>query len=388
MKKLVALTPILFLAASLAACQLVSTPAPLPAPTTVPTATSIPPTPTPVPTAVPTQTPVLPLNSPNGAPLRSIHMFTPQDGWGLIDNALLVTHNGGANWASVPLPSGEITPFVASDFISLNEARLVLPAPDGKTGILYYTEDGGPDWQVFPIPFVQGQLDRNGFFMETVSSNPTGMEIAIYQTSDWVSWAKNYPAAGETIPKEGLKTGISFIDGQRGWLGLAAQPNKIGLYRTTDSGRSWSLQDLPLPQNIGSLKTSAQPPFFFHGNSTNGFLPVDFTALESEEGMRVFYATQDGGETWTPGEGLPEGGAYTFLDAQTGWAWGKRGLYSTADGGKKWLLMPVAFNRSEHATQIDFLDAQNGWLLTVGQQSRVHLYRTTNGGYGWTAVIP
>lgn len=388
MKKLVAMTSILFLVAGLAACQLTPTPAPLPMPTATITLTPLPPTPT----VTPTSTPIPPLNSPNGPPLRAISMLTLKDGWGLIENALLVTHDGGATWASIPLSAAEVTPGTAFDFVNLNEVHLVIPAADGKTGWLYYTSDGGQTWEINPVPFARGQLDRYGFFMERVSTGADGMEIALYRTMNWIGWTKIFPAttgeAGTTIPKEGIKTGFSFLNSERGWIGLKDQINQVGLYQTTNSGQNWFQQDVPLPQNIGTLTTSAQPPFFFLENATDGFLPVDFTAQETGASTRFFYITQDGGETWTPGGSVPEGGVYTFLDPQTGWAWGKRGVYATTDGAKTWLLLPVAFNRAEEATGINFLDAKNGWLVTVGQKSRVHLYRTTDGGYSWTATIP
>jgi len=43
-------------------------------------------------------------------------------------------------------------------------------------------------------------------------------------------------------------------------------------------------------------------------------------------------------------------------------------------------LLPVAFGHSEHATYINFIDSKNGWLVTVGQGSRVRLYSTADGG--------
>jgi photosystem II stability/assembly factor-like uncharacterized protein len=115
---------------------------------------------------------------------------------------------------------------------------------------------------------------------------------------------------------------------------------------------------------------------------------VDYVTTDTGEENRVFYLTADGGSTWVPGGSIPEGGVYSFLDANVGWAWGKRGLYGTTDGGQTWLPLPGGFNRSEHATWINFVDPQNGWLLTVGQNSRVRIYRSTDGGNTWLVAAP
>lgn len=380
MKKLVAIVPILLLVA----CQALATPVPE-LPTAAPTVTLTPWPPTA--TVIPTNTPTLPLNSPNGPPLRAIQMFSIKDGWGLIETALLVTHDGGATWFSVPLPEGEVNARTAFEFVSADEAYLVVPDEGQNTGKLYYTANGGQNWQVYPVPYGAGQLDRYGFYLESLAAEPGGPEVALYQTLDWMSWTRVF-STESSEPREGQKTGLAFLDRERGWLGLADQLNGVGLYRTLDSGRTWQPQALPLPENMSALKTAAQPPVFFLENALEGFLPVDFTALETGDRTRVFYVTHDGGETWQPGQPLPESAAYTFLDAHTGWAWGKRGLYTTTDAAQTWLLLPVAFNRTEQATWINFLDAKNGWLVTVGQGSRVHLYRTTDGGYNWSATIP
>jgi photosystem II stability/assembly factor-like uncharacterized protein len=392
-KKLVVTTLIFFLLVGLAACQLVPTPVPPPpSPTPTVTFTPIPPKPT----ATPTITPIPPLNSPNGPPLRSIHMFTYQDGWGLIDNALLVTHDSGVTWASVPLPDASVDLSTGSIFFDAKTAYFLVPASDGKTGLFLATTNGGGTWQVTPVPFVHGRLSFVntivGFVYEILDAN-TG-NIAIYQTLDGgQTWGRLYdqatPPSDGSLPTTGVKNGMSFIDPSQGWIGFSSTTQgEILLYRSNDSGRSWHKQDLPLPENSDAYQVTVLPPIFIRENYVDGLLPVDFSLLETGASNRIFYFTHDSGNTWTPGAAIPDGGVYTFIDANTGWAWGKRGLYFTSDGAQTWLLLPVAFNRSEHATCINFIDSKYGWLVTTGQGSRVRLYRTTDGGYTWTNTIP
>jgi photosystem II stability/assembly factor-like uncharacterized protein len=391
-KKLVVPALIFLLLAGLAACQLAPTPVPLP-PSPMPTATLTPLPPTP--TAAPTQTPILPLNSPNGPPLKSIHMFTPQDGWGLVDDALLLTHDGGLSWYSVPLPDGQVSKSTEAVFLNMNLVFLLLPAPDGQSGQLYSTTDGGGTWLVNPVPFGRGELvfiDGATFFLQTDRIAPDAMRVVIYSTADSPTWARMFPGegqdAGSSISEAGIKTGFSFINVDRGWLGVASQPQKIVLYQTDTTGRTWTHQELPAPENITSLITTTLPPLFFAGNDAEGILPVEFVSMDTGDKNLVFYDTTDSGATWNPGSSVTDGGAYTFLNPQTGWVWGKRGLYFTNDGAQTWTLLPVAFGRSENATWINFIDQKNGWLVTVGLGSRVRLYHTNDGGNTWTTTIP
>ena len=392
MKKLTAVVLILLLSGGLAACQLGSTPTPapvLPSATPTITNTALPPTATLTPTAAP----IPPLNSPNGPPLSFIKMFTLKDGWGLISNALLVTHDGGVNWFSVPLPQGQVDANTEAYFADMNNLYLLVPAVDGNGGVLYHSLNGGGTWESFPAPFLRGRLIMKfgfGFFLETSSNTPDSMSIATYFSGDkGATWEKTFPTANSTpIPDAGLKTGFSFISSDRGWIGVAGQDQKIQLYRSDDSGNSWTAQQIPEPSNISNLVTSAQPALFFAENYKDGILPVEFVTKDTGDKSLVFYSTNDAGLTWLPGASVIEGTAYTFLDAKNGWAWGKGGMYLTNDGGQTWQLRPVAFGRSEHAICLSFVDVHTGWMLTANEKNRVRIYGSIDGGSTWMAVNP
>ncbi|MDW8276379.1 MAG: hypothetical protein RMJ85_00015 [Anaerolineales bacterium] len=396
MRKQLTLFLVLFLGIALAACQAaMETPVPTPdLPTWTPTATPLPPTPTITPT--PTLPPPPPLNSPNGPPLLSIHMFTPLRGWGVMENQLLATNDGGFTWASVPVPGGRFDGRNGLFFISEREAFVLIAAPDGSnSGTLNYTADGGQTWQSIPVPMSRGTIqflpntNLEGFIFQTLGAAGGSMPVAVYQTLDRVNWQRTFahvrPEEIAGLPFAGIKTGAVFLNPSVGYItGSEALPNSIYLFRTGDAGRTWQRVSLPLPEGLGSFQAETLPPVFFPGGK--GFLPVDF--LTDNQQTRVFYYTEDGGVNWTPRAAVPRGTTYTFVNANTGWTWAGRSLFYTTDGAVTWTALPVSFLAQETGTWLNFIDPRNGWLITVDDRSRVRLYRTTDAGATWSVVIP
>ena len=85
-----------------------------------------------------------------------------------------------------------------------------------------------------------------------------------------------------------------------------------------------------------------------------------------------------------------------FVDAQTGWAVGDRGvIWHTADGGQTWTLQNSGVTCRLESVQ--FVDAQNGWVAGGVYQPYTHtsvgvLLRTRDGGRTWqpdrAALLP
>jgi len=112
---------------------------------------------------------------------------------------------------------------------------------------------------------------------------------------------------------------------------------------------------------------------------------------------RYILRTADGGKQWintTPGGGFPAGSILQgfFLNVNQGWVVVPASdfltgvLYRTSDGGNTWQSTSVPFG----ATQLFFLDAENGWAMadrgsSAGSQA-VDIYQTTDNGQTWIAV--
>lgn len=166
----------------------------------------------------------------------------------------------------------------------------------------------------------------------------------------------------------GSLTGLQFVSSAQGWA-----VGQDVILTTSDGGAHWTTQ-LSGPLNLTS---------------------VDFVSARDgwAVGTTSLLATTDGGAHWTS---LPEPcqtiRSVHFISPTTGYAvaGGQNPsgpnptmpatggvVLSTSDGGHTWNAVPAPAN----AQTVCFNDPQHGWLGANGL-----LYRTTNGGKGWTAL--
>ncbi len=315
------------------------------------------------------------------------------------------TMDGGRTWTPAILPSfptgadwacGAIPPIFTG-------SRAVFQVSCGGFGhpgwnAVYISADGGVTWTVgqFPIPFfgpVEFIDGNTAFFVKTgVQDNAGGSDL--YRTVDgghvWTLVEKGlFP--GQNID------GFEFIDANTGFANTSNSP---ATWKTTDGGKTWLL---PAPyRSVGTVVCSLPPdpgapiPFKF----------VNATTYWTVDGRR----TTDGGAHWS-GSGPPSavdrspGYGPFFLDATHAWvaeAAGSSGactdhvaIFSTVDGGQSWQQLGRIDAPSTQAwnPQLDFVDAQHGWLFVAGGSLTVYghpttgpLYSTSDGGRHWTVV--
>jgi photosystem II stability/assembly factor-like uncharacterized protein len=58
------------------------------------------------------------------------------------------------------------------------------------------------------------------------------------------------------------------------------------------------------------------------------------------------------------------------------------------DSGATWNLVNTNINVTDTLMTIDFVNATTGWALTGDATPHYALYKTTDGGATWTALIP
>ena len=73
------------------------------------------------------------------------------------------------------------------------------------------------------------------------------------------------------------------------------------------------------------------------------------------------------------------------VDQNVAWASGSKGTFlRTVDGGETWHLAQVPGAEELDFRDVEALDGQTAWLLSIGDDSKSRIYKTTDAGKRWT----
>ena len=396
---------ILALGLAMTACQMPSN-TPTPTETVTPTdVTTVPPTETP--TVTPTEGPTSSLPVFASPVINSFSFFTPLQGWAVTQdgNHILLTLDAGQTWLDATpvslgtLPSGvtswSLTPF----FLDANTAWVTPSNFGGGSATLYHTSDGGQTWLTETVPFDNARyffLDQNGgYALVDLGAGAGSQYVAIYQTTDgganWTQVFTHEPGTTASLPGSGHKGGLTFLDMNHGWIGGDIPMNDyFYFYATSDGGANWSLEtDIALPAGFSNTFEGVQQPIFVGG--TAGYLPVRMMT-DTNETYLLIYRTDDSGQTWVYQGMVQNGKDVSFDSATSGWIAADMSLYRSTDSGVTWSAMPLSgIPATETILKVDFVDGQNGWVLTTPDSSTwtpLNFYHTVDGGATWTQLLP
>ena len=329
-----------------------------------------------------------------GGPLDSVHMINKAQGWGIANQYVLRTNDGGKSWSNVTptgmeavvstIPAEGLSSFeVKGAFLDAQTAWIAAPGLDRIA--LFRTEDGGRTWQatelvvpttqqVYPIDIISltSLNAETGWLLPSTGMAAGQGFVELYQTQNsgatWrlIAEAKE-TASGEigSISSGGQKSGVSFRDTVHGWLTGHSMGNAIYVYRTKDGGLTWEFQELSLPNGYTAEGGSAQsnPATFF--DDQKGLMPI-YLGSTSPSINLFFYITKDGGDSWsstTPVSSPTNDFVWNWSDATHGFvAEEDTGiLYSTSDGGKTWSKSTLGGLKF---SQLDFVSPSVGWGIS------------------------
>lgn len=330
-------------------------------------------------------------------------MFDANNGWGLTENLILRTSQGGTQWVDVS-PMGfetqlQLIPY--GFFPDPNHAWVLIIGSNDTIGTLYRSETGGNSWESDPVDFTNARFTfvpgnsnnySNGWALAERSTTNNAQAVDLYATSDGgETWSLIHQATpvlgnqGGNLPYTGFKNGITFRNSLRGWItGESPQSGESWLYVTNDGGRSWYEQVLFLPTGSQTNTVITNPPFFF--NDQQGLLPV---RLEQISELTVLYETTDGGTNWAFTTPVPVVGPIDCVSPTTCRIWNGRILASTENGGVSWRQTTTNIDLSDLFYKFDFIDSLVGFAIStenIGGTSSSSFYLTVDGGYTWTTI--
>ena len=216
---------------------------------------------------------------------------------------ILITTNSGATWEN-PLSM----PFLFNSvFFNNNKTGFIC----GDGGRIYKTTNGGKIWKQMATPGYPQSLnsicfsdDRHGW---------AAMDGTVLKTIDG---GNNWFVSGSSW---GRYFDIAFADSLNGWLAGVIDYSNVPLCRTTDGGREWRY--VFFDQDIHFLKVNILSPAVGYAFTDRGEL----------------YKTADSGKTWSKLD-LPFNSwasAISFFDNKTGWCATPAGqLFMTTTGGE------------------------------------------------------
>lgn len=279
---------------------------------------------------------------------------------GGINDQVLRSTDGGANWNVVTLPGTPTSSLWSIDMLDDNTGFAC-----GSNSAIYKTTNGGATWDSLVTTLPTGATFRKIDFVNAntgwvFASAPSSLVNFIFKTTDGgLTWTPQ--SHGISANSNGQVYGAYMVDANVGWL-LTWQPR---VYKTVDGGNNWTVQPV----------VDAFTGFFY-----------DIKMVDTSLGYMVgsagrVYKTTNGGANWDT-LSIPTR-SYTFyslelFDPNTIMIFGGTGVTMlTTDGGVTWLQENTSGSTINGSTY--YRNTQNNSLTVwnVGTNSFIFKYNLT-----------
>ena len=267
---------------------------------------------------------------------------------------------------------------------------------------VYRTSDGGRTWHSVPVDATNcaagsalalSFIDHDhGWLVRTFENAPAA---DLQRTDDGgATWTR--------VSELPLLGRVAFRTAREGWL---ARSDFVGgdvggptLLATRDGGRTWARKTLVLPPAWRRARSFPDLPTFF---GARGVLPV--TLFTPRRSAIAFYATRDGGRSWTLRAVQPVG--YRTLLRATPFPryvpsaiaspevwWAVAGIARTrvlvtTDAGRHWSASRPATPARATLAAITSAGRASAWLA-IGSVRERRLLASSNAGRTWRPLVP
>lgn len=211
------------------------------------------------------------------------------------------TTDGGTTWTAGRVPGADSLQFRDVHALDARTAWL-MSIGNGPMSRIYRTTDGGATWaRQYTMTEPEGFLDCMGFWdaqRGVVIGDAIGTAMTVLLTSDGgAHWTRVPPSS---LPRAAAGEGSFAASGTcvttgpqgRAWI-VMNTPARSRLLRTSDYGRTWALETLPITTHEGS---GAQSVTF--RDARRGMVIAGGYGVRP--GDTLIAVTEDGGDTWTP----------------------------------------------------------------------------------------
>jgi photosystem II stability/assembly factor-like uncharacterized protein len=282
---------------------------------------------------------------------------------------------------TIPAATPIVLPSVAQ--ISAPSATVVWALVAGTR--LFRSTDRGDTWQERPLPAQPANplvsfIDDHEGWLATTGSPATqcqSQSIGILHTVDaGVTWQ---PLNVSGIDAAQCKNSLTFTDGTHGFVTTYALNSEPLVYRSTDGGQRWT-PSAQFPQPASGQRPTDPAPVVVSLRSFGG-TPLADVAGES---WHDAYRSTDGGATWTYASTAPnQGDPIAFVTATRWIQIGAPGASSeTTDGGANWDAFATDYQQAAPIPPaFTFGDAQVGYATVRGA-----IQRTIDGGATWSTI--
>lgn len=283
---------------------------------------------------------------------KNLYFTDSNNGWvvgysgstsgGNVQGVILKTTNGGMDWTSQIFGNS----LLSVTFTSSQKGWVV-----GNGGLIFVTTDGGNNWSNQSSG--TSNLLYDVAFKNDVSGIIVGIATVLVTTNGGINWTAKNITSSSLYSVAYLESGICFAVGGG------------KLYKSSDNGDNWSIQNDSLPWGTDRV---------FFSSSSKGW----YSSSQGED--PGIGKTTDGGASWVKKTANREiQKLFLLKDPLRIWGFQWKGiLYSP--NGLRWRF--VENNLISNMKDIFFKDENNGWIVG-GYNFTNNMIRTTDGGNTW-----